>query len=171
MYSYMNTLAPINCKIDPHIENLNFYHSIYPWIPNEYQIRPTEKNIRMKEKNMNVIQSQYHSIEDYIHINIFNSNLKILNNKYLAIEKNKDISSFQVCPFKYQLHPDTLHYILWYSTDIGLHINDEKITSDIQKYIYTIIKNDKFSFVWYENPKMSIPEIYHVHVFWIKNSS
>ena len=40
----------INCKLDSDIDNLNKYNSIYPWIPNESQIRPTSMNIIMKER-------------------------------------------------------------------------------------------------------------------------
>ena len=36
--------------------------------------------------------------------------------------------------------------------------------------IYNIIKSDNYSFIWYENPKMTIEDIYHVQVFWIKNN-
>ena len=38
----------INTKIDNSLESLNAYNKIYPWIPNENQIRPTEMILTFK---------------------------------------------------------------------------------------------------------------------------
>jgi len=75
---------------------------------------------------------------------------------------------FEVCRFRYQLHPSTFHYIMWYTCDVE-SLSEEEITKDIKNNIYNIINSDDYSFVWYENPKMTIKDIYHVQVFWIKN--
>ena len=45
---------------------------------------------------------------------------------------------------------------------------DKEINKDIYNSIYNIVKCDKFKFVWYENPKMSIDDIYHIQVFWTR---
>ena len=158
----------INCKINSDIENLNKYNSIYPWIPNESQIRPTQLNIIMKERLLNIINEQYNSYNDYILINIFKEKYFIKNKKVSAIKSNVSINKFAVNLFKYNLDPKTFHYVMWYTYDRN-ELSEEKITLDIKNSIYNIISTDNFSFVWYENPKMSIPDIYHVQVFWIKN--
>jgi hypothetical protein len=31
-------------------------------------------------------------------------------------------------------------------------------------------QQQRFRFVWYENPKMTVPDVYHVQVFWCKTS-
>ena len=75
---------------------------------------------------------------------------------------------FEVCRFRYGLHHSTFHYIMWY-TCTPESLLEEEITRDIKNSIYNIIYTDNYSFVWYENPKMTINDIYHVQVFWIKN--
>jgi hypothetical protein len=46
------------------------------------------------------------------------------------------------------------------------NITDEEITGHISKAMKTRLKHERFEFVWYQNPKMTIPEIFHVQVFW-----
>ena len=43
---------------------------------------------------------------------------------------------------------------------------DEEITRDIDEAIKEIVNHDNYKFVWYVNPKMTIPEVFHVQVFW-----
>ena len=56
---------------------------------------------------------------------------------------------------------------MWYTCPIE-DLTIQKITNDIKSEIYNIIKSDNFKFVYYENPKMTISDIYHVQVFWTK---
>ena len=39
----------INTKINSSFDSLNEYNKVYPWIPNENQIRPTELIIKFKK--------------------------------------------------------------------------------------------------------------------------
>ena len=57
---------------------------------------------------------------------------------------------------------------MWYTCSKD-ELTDEEITKDIKNSISSFLKSDKFSFVWYENPKMTIEDIYHVQVFWVKD--
>ena len=57
---------------------------------------------------------------------------------------------------------------MWY-TCAKEELSEEEITRDIKNNIYAFIKTDEFSFIWYENPKMSIEDMYYVQVFWIKH--
>ena len=43
-----------------------------------------------------------------------------------------------------------------------------QITNDIKNSLDNIVQTKKYKFIWYENPKMNIKDIYHVQVFWIK---
>mmetsp|Transcript_16029 Transcript_16029/g.34792 ORF Transcript_16029/g.34792 Transcript_16029/m.34792 type:complete len:119 (-) Transcript_16029:1975-2331(-) len=67
--------------------------------------------------------------------------------------------------FPYQLPSGTKHWTMWYTYGPP-EISDEQITSDIQADLRVRVGDDDFDFVWYENPKMTIPEVYHVQVFW-----
>jgi hypothetical protein len=59
--------------------------------------------------------------------------------------------------FPYDLPSGTIHYVMWYT---WTRPEDSEITSDIANAL-----GKDADFVWYENPKMSIPEIFHVQVF------
>ena len=52
---------------------------------------------------------------------------------------------------------------MWYTYQ---DIPDNEINNDIDNSLYELMGHKNFEFVWYENPKMSVPEIYHVQVFW-----
>lgn len=157
----------INTNIDPSIHTLNKLNEIYHWIPNENQIRPTKIMNILKEKLMNNIDRDYKSSRDYILVNMFNTEKELLNGKIVAKEPLVKLNRFDVCRFRYQIHPNTFHYIMWY-TCCKDELSNEEITKNVKDSIYNVIKSDNFSFVWYENPKMSINDIYHVQVFWIK---
>ena len=158
----------INTKINNSLESLNAYNKIYPWIPNENQIRPTEMILTFKNILMNKINREYNSTRDYILMNLFNIEGFRSNGKLISKEPLDKLSKFEVCRFRYGLHPSTFHYIMWY-TCTPESLLEEEITRDIKNSIYNIINTDNYSFVWYENPKMTINDIYHVQVFWIKN--
>ena len=159
----------LNFRIHPNSEVLNAYNKLYPWIPNENQIRPTGMNIFFKEKLMDEIKEKYNSTRDYILIDIFKYQFtKNKEKKYQVInDDNIKLHKFQVNLFKYDLHPKTFHYQMWYTCDKN-ELIDKEINKDIYNSIFNIVKCDKFKFVWYENPKMSIDDIYHIQVFWIK---
>ena len=158
----------INTKIDSSFDSLNAYHEIYPWIPNENQIRPTEMIITFKKILMDKIHKEYNSTRDYILLNMFNYDGFRSNGKIVAKESLIKLNHFEVCRFRYQIDPRAFHYIMWYNCSKD-DLTDKEITRDIKNSISALLKSDKFSFVWYENPKMTIEDIYHVQVFWIKD--
>jgi len=159
----------LNFRIHPDAEVMNSYNKLYPWVPNENQIRPTGMNILLKGQLMDKIKEEYNSTRDYILIDIFKYQyMKNKEQKYQVInDDNIKLHKFQVNLFKYDLHPQTFHYQMWYTCDKN-ELIDKEINKDIYNSVYNIIKCDKFKFVWYENPKMSIDDIYHIQVFWIK---
>ena len=159
----------LNFQIHPDLEVLDAYNKLYPWIPNSEQIRPTNMNIMMKEQLLDKINEEYNSNRDYILINIFNYPfIKNKEKKYqVQNDDNIHLYKFEVCRFRYDIHPNTFHYIMWYTCDKN-NLIPKEINEDINRSIFNILKSDKYNFVWYENPKMSIEDIYHVQVFFIK---
>ena len=158
----------INTKINSSLNSLNEYHELYPWIPNEFQIRPTEMIITFKNILMDKINKEYNSTRDYILMNMFNTEGFRSNGKLVSKEPIDKLNKFEVCRFRYQIDSSAFHYIMWYTCNPEF-LTQEEITKDIKNSIYNIINSDNYSFVWYENPKMTIHDIYHVQVFWIKN--
>ena len=123
----------------------------------------------MKEQLLDKINEEYNSNRDYILINIFNYTfIKNKDKKYqVQNDDNIHLYKFEVCRFRYDIYPDTFHYIMWYTCD-KKYLSDREVNKDIRNSIYNIIKSDKFQYVWYENPKMTIEDVYHIQVFWIK---
>ncbi len=80
---------------------------------------------------------------------------------------------WEFCPsnFRYNLPEYANHFILWYSNaDHKEDFHEEFINNQIQDWIWKLLNHDSFDFAWYKNPKPSVPEFYHVQVFWIKQS-
>ena len=66
--------------------------------------------------------------------------------------------------FPYQLPKGTQHYVMWYYGNIEL-LNENDIDTDIKLNLQYLFPSSTLQFIWYENPKMNIPEVYHVQVF------
>jgi hypothetical protein len=55
---------------------------------------------------------------------------------------------------------------MWYGTKEQTRSEDE-INNDIFIAISNHLQgNNEFNFAWYINPKMTVPEFFHVQVFW-----
>jgi hypothetical protein len=155
-----------NC-IPSNKEELNNLNITYSWIPNDKQIRPTEIQQLEKYFLMSKINYEWKSTKDYILNQVFGQNFVIENNK--KIVKHINVLNewvFEESMFKYNVEAN--HYILWninydYYKDFDVKFINEIITTNLQNKL----KHDKFDFAWYKNPKPTVPEIYHIQVFWI----
>lgn len=75
---------------------------------------------------------------------------------------------FKPSIFRYNVLPESNHWILWNSEQNFNHdYSDLLINQLISNFIINIIGHDNYQFVWYKNPKPTIPEFFHVQVFWI----
>ncbi|VVU94578.1 hypothetical protein CPAV1605_303 [seawater metagenome] len=152
----------INCKISHESDILEELHNKYHWIPGKDNIRPLPKIMEKKQKELENILFFYHTLKDYILEEIFNTKTNFVDNKLLAMEDNFESFRMVLNKYPYDLPNDTYHYILWYKNFNSK--TDQEITNDIVLECNRIFKT-KPSFVWYKNPKMSIPGIFHVQVF------
>jgi len=157
--------------INSDINVLNAFSRIYRFLPNENTIRPTTDILEQKQYIKNHIDNFWNSDKDYIKANVFNFETFINNlNKIDTIDKKEiDEWVFKECDFPYNTQSN--HWILWKFSDTmqSFMINSDSINlinSIITQNIKNIIKSDNFDFGWYPNPKPSIPDFFHVHVFW-----
>jgi hypothetical protein len=91
---------------------------------------------------------------------------------------------FKANLFPYDLPRGTRHWVMWYPVcfdldalgPMGADLNcwllrikpsDEAISADIELELRTELEHERFDFVWYLNPKMTVPNIFHVQVFWV----
>jgi hypothetical protein len=46
----------------------------------------------------------------------------------------------------------------------------DRINADINEALTQMCEEVEFDFAWYENPAMTVPEFYHVQVFWVRKT-
>ena len=159
----------MNQKICCSEENLNDLHKSTGWIPCREQTHPIDEILNVKEKMNAQNKKLYYSKEDEILINYFGYESILLISKdqfKLKSSVSLNVEKKIICipnEYPYQVPYGTFHYVLWYSY---LDIDKSKINEDIFQCLKEINEEKKFEFVWYENPSMSVPEVYHVQVFW-----
>jgi hypothetical protein len=66
--------------------------------------------------------------------------------------------------FPYQTPPETKHWILWLYP--GVLTSDEDVALEIEKRLKELLGHNRYDFIFYENPKMTLPDVYHLQVFW-----
>jgi hypothetical protein len=171
-------------------------HIKYGWIPGCESIRP---NAAIKERKNNYITNmltRYGSLQDFVLHRFFglkyeiqgdwnNSRMRVSDKEIsaarIAATTNSNRHRFHFVPnmFSYQVPAGTNHYVIWFllngteTIDPTTHspLTDDEINSCIEEALRQLLgpTNDKFSFVWYLNPKPTIVSdfLYHVQVFWI----
>ena len=162
-------MTKLNGRVSSDITQLNKLKKLYWWIPGENNIRPSEDVIEEKEKFINNIYLKYTKLSDYI-LNVYFAFPTVLNSKgKLEVISRKNLPKkclFKENEYPYQIEKGVNHYVLWYNF---IPNNETDINNYIKTNIYQNIKHSNFTFIWYENPKMNISDIYHLHVFWIDN--
>lgn len=159
----------IRNRISSDIQDLNELHKKYWWIPNETMIRPNSKILEEKQHFSNYVLHNWMSFRDFIldthfkyPVDIDDGHIHILNN----VEKPE--WNFQKSLFPYSLPENVNHYVLWNSYyNYFADFDDLTINRIIKDTLESMLRCD-FDFAWYKNPKPSIPELYHLQVFWIK---
>jgi hypothetical protein len=74
---------------------------------------------------------------------------------------------FERNEFPYQVESGFHHYVLWMGATVsGALPTEDDINTHITLALQDLTAGDHFDFAWYENPKMTVPLVYHVQVFW-----
>ena len=157
-------------KITSNAEELDRLQPFYPWIPGSSTIRPTPEDREAKARRLEEIEAAYESFVDYILHSVFEREAVEREGKLAVIDRSMDVATdderFVPNIFPYAVSSN--HFVMWFSTHTK-HQSDEEITRKISQSLESMHGSDTgLDFVWYENPKMSVPEFYHVQVFWIK---
>jgi hypothetical protein len=162
-----------NDRVDSALEVLEVLNEIYKWIPNRDQVRPTPASLQAKKVLINIIQTQWASLRDYMLAIIFQRAYLVnyVGQKYVTdTQPCADVHETRFTPndFPYQIeHPEGRHYVLWYSTaQRSPTLSDAHINAHIREHLARVCGDHPFTWAWYENPKMSVPDLYHVQVFW-----
>ena len=161
----------MNCEWCVLVLNLKRY-AILPYtyrIPNETQIRPTPDQLDAKCTSTLELGQAWRSMKDFIMHSVFDVPICIDDsNKLCAVDtKDKPINEcIRFCPnhYPYNIQGGGRHFVLWFGCHDEPNINVNKVVGrELTKHL----GHDNFDYAWYCNPKMSIPDFYHVQVFWV----
>jgi len=156
-------------KVSSDKEQLQTLHNARQWVPGKDHLRPSLTAIESKNKLNDVIKTCYASEADYIFEKVFCFGTTIGSNGFRSVDAKlvaqKKVHRFERNQFPYDVPAGTRHFVMWYTCDSS-NLTEELINSHIEGSIWDWIGHNRFDFVWYENPKMTIPEIFHVQVFW-----
>jgi hypothetical protein len=158
----------LRCKINPDLKDLNTLHRDYQWIPNEIMIRPSDKILEDKQCYMRYIDNMWMSSKDFILATHFKYDTDIEDGHIYVPTAKQGEWNFSESMFPYNIKANSHHYVLWNSSaDYYTQFDEAEINKIITENLKKITEGDKFNFVWYINPKPSIPELWHCQVFWI----
>jgi hypothetical protein len=154
----------ISCNKDD-LTNLN---EQYLWIPNSDTIRPTQEDLHNKLFLIEEVNKNWLSIKDYVECQFFKK--PYIEKNGIKFNKDKDFEEwiFDSSKFRYNLIPESNHYVLWNTKyTFNKDFDDALINKQIETFLQVQLNHNNFDFAWYKNPKPSIPEYFHVQVFWI----
>jgi hypothetical protein len=149
-------------------------HEEVNWTPGRASIRPDEQTIQRKAQFLDTVANTYETLSDQILHSVFTMAPEVSTSGKYTIPDKGGLSltrRFERNSFAYTgLTTGTRHFLMWYTVGPP-QLTDEQITSDIEQDINVRIGHDRFEFVWYENPKMTVSDLYHVQVFWRKGEA
>ena len=162
-----------NGRIASDLASLGELSEIHRWIPGPNGIRPTAAALEKKRKLVREIESGWSSVRDYLLHTVFG---KRAGSNYVGQRYAEDCappelpleSRFLPNDFPYQLEDATgQHWVLWYfPSGRPEELTDEAINQHVAQHLRELCGDISVAWAWYENPKMSVPDLYHVQVFW-----
>ncbi len=155
-------------KISSDIKDLNELHKKYWWIPDENMIRPSPKVLEDKRVFSEYVLANWMSFRDFILDTHFKYQVDVDDGHMYVLDITTVKWNFSQSIFPYDLPSGVNHYVLWNSLyDYGKEIDDLIVNLYIEEHLKKIVRSTEFDYVWYKNPKPSIPELWHCQVFWI----
>ena len=157
----------ITIRIESDLKSLDRLKSKVKWTPSSSQIRPSLSVKIRKAQILSNIKNTFVSPLDYLLSSVFSASTKETTNGLLTTDIDTCGTTCVLRPneFPYDVDEGTHHSICWYPYKMR-RTTDAQITEDIQRCLSTKLGHNNFEAVWYLNPKMTIPELFHVQVFW-----
>lgn len=162
----------IKSMIPSHFDQLNELNKLYPWIPNSTCIRPSSEMIACKRKKSADIEKNWYSFTDFILHEVFGKPMVKLASKtnklFVLDRKVTQMKVFRPNDFPYDVKGH--HWVMWYGTSVA-PADMGSVNDDIENELKKILGDTAdYDFAWYINPKITIPEFFHVQVFWTSES-
>jgi hypothetical protein len=158
-------------KISSNIEDLQQLHDqSYSWLPSAQQIRPTPETLQAKHMTCDMILLQYKSFADYILHKVFNvAVVEQESDGKLAAIDHEVSQQIRFAPNDFPYQVEGMHYVLWFGTKTQ-PCPDDDISATIDRLLQEKYPQQRYDFAWYVNPKMTVPEFFHVQVFFTPES-
>ena len=153
----------LRIKVSSAIEDLQRLHEVTGWTPSAAQIRPTAAIRAQKELLLANLEKMWASPADVVCHQIFGTpSSRGPDGRRTAVRPAASEQPRLVPqPFPYDLSAGVHHMVLWCPAP-RQHWSDDALTAAI-----AVAVEERWGggdFVWYENPKMSVPDphLYHV---------
>ena len=159
------TTERLRCRISSDVEELALLHEVYGWVPGREHVRPTAAVRAQKELLLSNLGSMWASPADWVFHHVFGAQTcRGSDGKRTATRPAAGSIVFAHNPFPYCVPQGTEHWVFWMaSPEAGWP--EDRIMSAIAE---AVDERGGGEFVWYPNPKMSVPDatLFHVQVFW-----
>jgi len=164
--------------VDSSLDALRALQQVTGWTPGSANIRPTPRTKARKEAELAAALEVYASERDLVLAKIFGHRAlpRAEDGKLVAEASLEDAPPgaehvFMPNAYPYRdLAPGVQHSVLWYwpgrpgrATTAAVR---DSIAADLSAELDALVGPGQYEFIWYENPCMSIPCVFHVQVFW-----
>lgn len=158
-------------KISSEYEDLDVLHDQYKFVPNRDGVRPSPEAKIAKAEKLEELSRNWKDFTDFIYVSVFElPAVDLPDGKKTVANRHKDRLDKKMFVFQKQMFPYLIHeghhWVMWYATK-EQEKSDEEVTADVNNELKKLTNSDDgFEFGWYINPKMTVPEFFHVQVFW-----
>ena len=162
-------------KISSDYEDLDSLHKTYKFIPDRDGVRPSPEAKEAKAEKLKELEGEWKDFVDFIYSSVFAlPHIVTPDGKKTVPNRHKERMDRAAHVFQENYFPYLIkeghHFVMWYATSEQKK-SDEEITADIDEELKKITNSESdFQFGWYINPKMTVPEFFHVQVFWSSSS-
>lgn len=157
----------VSGRISSDITDLEALHETWPWIPGAADVRPPPATLDRKRARLAHIQDEWASFTDYIRVTVFGLPRAVGSSGLHVSVGGDDVIPPLARVFAPNEFPYNVprHYVLWYGPDVTSPPSDNMITEHIREAMASAPELAGLDFGWYVNPKMTVPEYFHVQVF------
>ena len=138
-------------------------------LPGRISAEDLARKKERKAKKLEELTATWKEFIDFIYSTVFElphitgpTGVKTVPNRYRErLDKTRYVLQEQLFPYDIE---EGKHFVMWYATKEQEKSNEE-ITADIEAELKKLTVTEAFQFGWYVNPKMTVPEFFHVQVF------
>lgn len=170
-----STAVPPRGRIPSSLGALEVLHELFSWIPGPTQVRPPAEVRAVKEAKLCALALEWRTMFDFVICTYFDKPAsEDCDGKRFAADCDvSGTSAFTMNTFPYELDEGGVHAAMWYGphcpasyADPSIGPPDDVITRDISDALSARYGGYVPPFGWYVNPNMSVPQVFHVQVFY-----